>query len=70
MAHIMGKTSRLGDWPTTGVWAQVPASTTLQNAWLQLDTQDAWEDAGLDGALRYVRGSSHLCIPPEWRGYL
>ena len=26
-----------------------------------------WEDADLCGVLRYVRGSRHLCLSPEWK---
>jgi len=26
-----------------------------------------WEDADLCGVLRYVRGSKHLCLSPEWK---
>ena len=57
-------------WSFIGCPAQVSPAVDLRQAFAEASMVDTWVDARLPQAIRYVRGSKHLHIPPEWRNYL
>ena len=50
--------------------AEVSGDRTIEDLFSQLDYEDMWPDAGVCAAVRYVRGSKALRIPPDLRHIL
>ena len=53
--------------PVLTASTSAPCAKTL---FYDMPMGDTWPESGIVDLIIYLRGNRHLCIPPDWRGYI